>query len=337
MAEEPTVSEAGTPPVVEPANVGNEGAAVAPNVGNEPSERPILPGQEIVYRNEDGTEAVVKVEDAIASHKKLQLGGVIDPKKLEDFQRWDGAMSGDPAKVAEYAQTLIPKVPPKPEVVIEDQQKTIDALRTDLEEVKRVLAGDIQPVTNQLRSVTDLQGIAAEVKNQAGDHPHLARLAEKKGPMVAAQAIRNRRGFYEQAAQREGTTLTKLSREIQKEVYVKIFKDVEDELASFAGVFGEPLTKVAVTTPAPPVNDQGSPDVQPGHVPARIQIGPDGRMLGEAPPAGAPPQAQPPAVPVVPAPGGAPGIQSDQGPKPFTLDALNETLKAERERLAGVV
>lgn len=248
-------------------------------------------------------------------------------------------MTGDPTKVAEYARSLIPPEPAKPEVVIEDQQKQIDELTGKIGNLEKTLAGEIQPVTNQLRSVTELQGIAAAVKERSGNHPHLARLAEKKGPMVAAQAIRNKKVFYEEAARREGTTLAQLPPETQKEVFEKIFTDVEGELASFAAVYGEPLTKAEPKPGVPaPVNDQGSSDGKPGYIPARIQIGPDGRRLGEVPPEGTQlPQGQPPAVPVVPASGGAPGIQPDQSQKPFTLDAMKETLKAGAEKLTGII
>jgi hypothetical protein len=334
MAEEPNnVGEAGTPPAD-----ADKGAVVVPP--KEPSERPILPGQEIVYPNDDGSEGVAKVEDMIASHKKLQAGGSVDPKDLKEFQMWMGAKTGDPAKVAEYARSLIPTAePPKPEVVIEGQQKTIEALQTDVEELKKVIAGEVQPITNQLRSVTELQSIAAEVKKRAGDLPHLARLAEKKGPMVAAQAIRNKRPLYEEAARREGMTLAQLPSETQGEILTKMFADVEKELTDLAAVYGEPLTKTEIKPGSPaPVNDQRFSDSQPDHIPARIQIGPDGRRLDGAPPAGSqPPGEQPPAVPVVPASGGAPGMQPDQGQRPFTLEAMKEKLQADRERMAGVV
>jgi hypothetical protein len=123
--------------------------------------------------------------------------------------------------------------------------------------------------------------------------------------MVAAQAIRNKRPLYEEAARREGMTLAQLPSETQGEILTKMFADVEKELTDLAAVYGEPLTKTEIKPGSPaPVNDQRFSDSQPDHIPARIQIGPDGRRLDGAPPAGSqPPGEQPPAVPVVPASG----------------------------------
>lgn len=280
-----------------------------------------------------------------ATGEKHNLGELIEAKKNalspEDqkrFETYQRSMAGDIDATRELMEAAIPKPVPKPEEQVGTLQQQYDDLQKTVTSLQEQVKGT-SAVTDQVRTIADLNATGRLVEAGVKEYPMLHRLVAHSGVGVLQSVHAARAQIVQAVQQQNGTNLPfgSFPPETQVVINKAALAQAESNLASLMGVYGLKPEAAPTAPQVTSINDQGAAP-SAGHQPARMSVNQfnqtvvDGQVVGASPEAPNPPL---PAVPVTPpSAGAAPGPVPVQDPnRPMTLDEMNANLKARGQQM----
>jgi hypothetical protein len=324
MSDEPTT---GAPPATEaPAT-----QSVAAPAATTPPEIQVSELHEVFDKE---TGQFVKIGDAVEAYRNKP-----DPEALKKFQLMQKVEAGDPAALAEYADSLKPAAP-TPEAVATAHAAEIKSLQDEMASLREQVKTS-GAVTARVQNLSDLNNMATAIESlNAKDVPFLSKFVEVDRMGAAQDVMQLRQAAAEQVRQQYNRELNSFPLEVQQKVLGQVVKTAEQRLAARAAIYGaEPKTEAPKTGPVS-VNDQTVPAVSPTHLPARIETDPVTGALKLNQQLAAPPTTQSvteplPATAVTPnAVGGGPPVVTDARPAgPYNASQLAVTLKGQVQNM----